>query len=1189
MLLPTPLGRRALAPAASTAAPMATPHHPASARRVVSAAAAAAANPSAAAAAAALPRRRPLSSSFSAAAPPRRPALAPPRPPRAAAAAAVEQQQEQQDDAASTAAATPGPLPAKTFEPAEGEPRLYATWEAAGHFRPRDDPPSGAAPFAMSMPPPNVTGRLHMGHAMFATLQDAMARGARMRGRPTLWLPGTDHAGIATQTVVEKALAAAAAQEGGGGGAQKKNGAQLRKEMGRDAFVERVWSWKREYGGHITRQLRRLGASCDWSRERFTLDDGLSAAVAEAFVRLHERGLVYRGAYMVNWSPLLGTAVSDLEVEYSEEPGSLYTFKYPLASDDGGGGGGGAPDASGDFLPVATTRPETILGDSAVAVHPDDPRYARFVGRRCVVPLTGGRRVPIIADAYVDREFGTGALKVTPGHDPNDYEIGKRHGLALLTVMTRDGRMASTAGGAYAGLDRFACRERVWADLEAQGLAVKKEPHTLRVPRSQRGGEVVEPMVSEQWFVRAAPLAERALAAFDGPERLPRVVPERFGKVYRGWLDGIRDWCVSRQLWWGHRIPVWYVFDDEAAAARADAECRRQVGGVGGGEEAAAAGAAAAAAPPTLRPGAGSSGPTSDRFVVARDAAEALSKARDLYGPQVALRQDEDVLDTWFSSGLWPFSTLGWPAHEAGAAPPGSDLARFYPTQMLETGHDILFFWVARMVMMGLELTGSVPFETVYLHGLVRDERGRKMSKSLGNVVDPLAVAAECGADALRFSLATGTAAGQDLNLSMERVTSARNFTNKLWNAGKFILANLQGVSDDEWRALGEADYGAGSGAPLTGAAEASGAAAAAAAAAAVLPLPRRLADRWVVSAVHELADRVGAAVDRHDLSDAGQQVYAFAWGEFADWYVEAAKARLYGAGGAGGGAAGDGAAAAAADPAAAAEDAAETRRVLVYVFRVLLRLAHPLMPFVTEELWGALPGGWRARGAPPRADPSAATAHGDAARPEAACDADRMLIAAGWPAAGAPRDAQALAHFSALQDGVRAIRNARAEYGVDLGKRVPATLVVADAALRGALRDERAVWALLARVEGPAVRSPEEERAEQEGQATAAAAGETTKKAATVTAVVRDGVQAVLPMAGLFDADKERARLAKARAKAERELAGVDARLSNPKFLANARPEVVAEVKAQADEARERLAQIDDKAAKLEEMVEGA
>jgi valyl-tRNA synthetase len=1115
------------------------------------------------------PRPPPAASSLlpraaAAAAPTSRPLATRATRPRPTRAAAVEE--------AAPSSSSPSAVPStdglpKAFDPIDGEPRLYQTWERAGHFRPRDDSgDSGAShpnnpqqkPFVMSMPPPNVTGRLHMGHAMFATLQDAMARGARMRGRPTLWLPGTDHAGIATQTVVEKALAAG----------DPANGVAptSRHELGRDAFVERVWSWKREYGGHITGQLRRLGASCDWSRERFTLDEGLSRAVAEAFVRLHEKGLVYRGAYMVNWSPKLGTAVSDLEVEYSEEPGSLFTFKYPLAR--AGTGGPGEPPAQRDpdpcaFLPVATTRPETILGDTAVAVHPDDPRYKHLVGRRCVVPLTDhphARTCPVIADDYVDREFGTGALKVTPGHDPNDYEIGKRAGLGIVTVMTRDGRMASTAGQAYAGMDRFECRERVWRDLERGGLAIKRDPHTLRVPRSQRGGEVVEPMVSEQWFVRTEPLAKRALEAFDDPaEPLPKVVPERFGKIYRGWLDGIRDWCVSRQLWWGHRIPVWYVFEDEAEAARADAECGRRAAEEGReqqqGGASSASSSSSSSSSSSLRPGAGSSGPTSDRFVVARDADEALLKARELYGPAVALRQDEDVLDTWFSSGLWPFSTLGWPAAgEVGSErlDPRGDLARFYPTQMLETGHDILFFWVARMVMMGLELTGKVPFETVYLHGLVRDEKGRKMSKSLGNVVDPLQVAGECGADALRFALATGTAPGQDLNLSMERVTSARNFTNKLWNAGKFILANLQGVSDEEWRELGEADYGAGSGAP------AAGGAASSSSSAALLPLPSRLADRWAVSAVHELADRVGQAMDRHDLSEAGQQVYAFAWGEFADWYVEAAKARLYG----GGAAAGADAAAAAAANAAAAE----TRRVLVYVFRVLLRLAHPLMPFVTEELWGALPGGWRPRGASPKSDAEGAASE---------CDDARMLIAAGWPSAGAPRDAEALAHFSALQDAVRAIRNARAEYGVDLGKRVPATLEVSDARLRAALDEERGVWALLARVESPAVCAPG-------GSGGAEGGGK-----ATVSAVVRDGVQAVLPMAGLFDAEKERARLAKAKAKAEKELQGVASRLDNPKFVANARPEVVKEVKAQADEARERLRQIEDKARKLEEMLE--
>ena len=647
------------------------------------------------------------------------------------------------------------------------------------------------------MPPPNVTGKLHMGHAMFVTLQDALARFHRLRGRPVLWLPGTDHAGIATQMTVERALEA----EG-----------LTREGLGREAFVARAWAWKAARGGEITRQLRRLGASCDWGRERFTLDAGSCAAVNAAFARLHARGLVYRGAHLVNWSPGLRTAVSDLEVEYAEEPGTMFTFRYPLA--DGG------PD---DFLPVATTRPETIVGDAAVAVHPEDARYARFVGRRVRVPLVG-REVPVIADAYVDRDFGTGALKITPGHDVNDYELGKKHGLPIINIMRDDGSLNERAGP-LAGLTREDARLCAWEALREAGLAIGAAEHVMRVPRAQRGGEVVEPLVREQWFVRAGPLAARALASLDAGET--RILPDRFAKVYRRWLENIRDWCVSRQLWWGHRIPVWYVYESEGDAERG--------------------------------PGPGQA------YVVAEDERAARAAATAAHGRHAVLRQETDVLDTWFSSGLWPFSTLGWPDKDA------ADLRRFYPTTLLETGHDILFFWVARMAMLGLELTGRAPFRDVYLHGLVRDAQGRKMSKTLGNVVDPVTVCDDYGTDALRLTLATGTAPGQDLNLSLDRVTAARNFTNKLWNAGKFVLHALRDAGDEEWAALADAE------ARLDGER-------------AALPL----AERWALEALDRAVCAATAAAERYDLAEAGRVVQEFVWGDFADWYIEAAKTRLY-------------------------------------------------------------------------------------------------------------------------------------------------------------------------------------------------------------------------------------------------------------------------------------------------------
>lgn len=903
----------------------------------------------------------------------------------------------------------------KNFDYASEE-KLYNWWEQKGYFQP--DMQAEGEPFVISMPPPNVTGKLHMGHAMFSTLQDIMIRHARMLGRKTLWVPGTDHAGIATQTVVEKMLV--------------KEGTS-RQALGREAFTQRVWEWKQQYGGFITDQLRRLGASCDWTRERFTLDEGLSNAVSEAFFRLHEKGLVYRGKYMVNWSPLMQTAVSDLEVEYSEEPGFLYKFKYPLAGGEG------------EFLPVATTRPETILGDTAVAVNPGDVRYSALVGRHCVVPGSG-RLIPVIADDYVDMEFGTGVLKITPGHDPSDYEIGVRRGLEVLSVMNKDASM-SAAAGPYAGLDRFDARQRIWQDLTQQGLAISKENYTIRVPRSQRGGEVIEPLVSEQWFVRAAPLARAALAAVE--DGRIAIVPQRFARIYNNWLEDIKDWCVSRQLWWGHRIPVWYVFDNEdEALAAPDGRC--------------------------------------DRFVVARSGQEALTLARGKYGQDVALRQEEDVLDTWFSSALWPFSTLGWPNEQ------DQDYKTFYPTQVMETGHDILFFWVARMAMMGLEFTGRAPFHSVYLHGLVRDAQGRKMSKSLGNVVDPLTVMAHVGADALRMTLATGTTVGQDLNLSEERLSANRNFANKLWNVGKFVLFNLSAVSDSEWQALARADFSADG--ALTG-----------------LPL----AERWILSSLHELVARVSARHERLDLSEAGQQSLDWVWGELADWYVEAAKARLYG---------GHDAA------------AASSRAVLVYCLDTALRLLHPFMPFITEELWQALPHSGEA------------------------------LIAARWPRCGAPVDQGALEQFNALKGVVRAVRNARADYGVEPAKKLSgARVAAASPVLRAALLSEASALALLAKLDGVEVCSLEQQRGP---------AHDTT----CVTLVVAEGLQVVLPLAGLFDVVKETARLNKQKAKLEKELSGISARLDNPNFSAKATAAVVAETRAQQAKVAQQLALVTQK-----------
>lgn len=702
------------------------------------------------------------------------------------------------------------PLP-KTYDFASIEEKIYADWESNGYFKPSNDPRQpdhdpARRPFVIAIPPPNVTGELHLGHAMFVAMEDLMIRYHRMKGVPTLWVPGSDHAGIATQLQVEKALA--------------KEGLS-REQLGREEFLRRTWQWREKYGGIITRQIRRLGASCDWSRERFTLDDGLSRAVREAFVRLYEKGLIYRGPRMINWSPGLKTAVSDLEVEYSEEPGMLYHFKYILADD---------PQ---QYIPVATTRPETILGDTAVAVHPEDERYRAFIGRQVLVPILK-RAVPVIADEYVDREFGSGALKITPAHDPNDYQIALRHNLEMINILTPDATINEN-GGPYAGLDRFECRKQIWEDMRTAGLVIKEQAYTLNVPRSQRGGEIVEPMISTQWFVTIQPLAQAALEAVRKGDI--RIVPERFTKVYYNWLENIQDWCISRQLWWGHRIPVWYCDDcGKLTVTRHDPE-------------------------------------------------------RCQHCASARIRQDEDVLDTWFSSGLWPFSTLGWPDETP-------DLGYFYPTSVLETGYDILFFWVARMIMFGLEFTGKPPFHTVYLHGLIRDEIGQKMSKTKGNVIDPLEVMDEMGTDALRFTLLVGSTPGNDMNLSLKKVEANRNFANKLWNAARFVLGALEQSPN----------------APVN-------------------PPDWTLADSWIWARLQQLLRDIDRLFGNHQYGEAGRQVYDFFWSEFADWYLEIAKLQL----------------------AEGGDRAFYTAQTLSRVLDACLRLLHPFTPFVTEELWRRL------------------------------------------------------------------------------------------------------------------------------------------------------------------------------------------------------------------------------------------
>ena len=846
----------------------------------------------------------------------------------------------------------------KTFDFTEAEPRLYAWWQAQGYFKPEVNP--DGEPFVISIPPPNVTGALHNGHAMFVSLEDLMIRYERMRGRAALWVPGTDHAGIATQLQVENML---------------RSEGTTRVAVGRDEFLRRTWEWKLKYGGRIVEQLRRLGASCDWDRERFTLDDGLSHAVREAFVTLWEQGLIYRGPRLINWSPGLQTAVSDLEVEREEENGHLYYFNYPVE-------GGGA-------IPVATTRPETILGDTAVAVHPDDERYKPYIGRKCLVPMLN-RPIPIIADDYVDREFGTGALKITPGHDPADYEIGQRHGLALINIMNKDATLNASAGR-YAGLDRFEARKRLWADMEAAGMTIRVEPYRHAVPRSQRGGEIVEPLVSTQWFVKIQPLAEKAVAAVrDG--RIS-IVPEYFERVYYNWLENIEDWCISRQLWWGHRIPAWHCDAcGEITVAREDPTACAHCGGTG-------------------------------------------------------LHQDPDVLDTWFSSGLWPFSTLGWPDDT-------DDLRRYYPTSIMETGYDILFFWVARMIMMGLWFTDEAPFHTVYLHGLVRDEHGRKMSKTYGNVIDPLEIVQAYGTDALRFTLLTGSSPGNDMNLSESRIEYSRNFGNKLWQMSRFVWSNLEGY-------VPQSDLD---------------------------PESLNLPSRWILSRLSGLVANVQRLFETYQYGEAGRQLLDFLWSEMADWYVETSKNALYG---------GDSA------------TRERTLDVLAHVLNTSLRLLHPYIPYITEEIWAYLPTG------------------------------DSPLILAPWPQSNsAYLDPTAEADFAILMDLVRGVRNARAEYKVEPAHRINALI---EPGTHHALIDtHRDLFSRLCNVERIAL---------LDMGATA------PDQAATI---VSTDVTVYLPLADLVNLDAERERLHREMDNIDQQIARADGLLSNEGFVSKARPDVV-------------------------------
>ncbi len=888
------------------------------------------------------------------------------------------------------------------------EPRIYQMWERGGYFKPWNDPnkpgfdPS-IKPFVISIPPPNVTGELHLGHAMFVSMEDLMIRYHRMKGIPTLWVPGTDHAGIATQLMVERYLL--------------KNEEVTREELGREEFIKRTWEWKKKYGSLISNQIRRIGASCDWDRERFTLDEGLSRAVREAFLRLYEKGLIYRGPRLINWSPGLKTAVSDLEVEYSEEQATLYYFKYMLKPENGG--------EPTEYIPVATVRPETILGDTAVAVHPEDERYRKFIGRKAIVPILG-REIPVIGDEYVSREFGTGALKITPGHDPNDYAIAQLHKLPIISVLDESAKVNEN-GGPYQGMDRFEAREKLWADMKKAGLVIKTEPYMTTIPRTQRGGEIVEPMISTQWFVKIEPLAQAALAAVrDG--RI-KIVPERFEKVYYNWLENIKDWCISRQLWWGHRIPVWYCPNGHMTTGREDPKKCATCG-------------------------------------------------------STELTQDPDVLDTWFSSGLWPFSTLGWPEETP-------DYQYFYPTSYMETGYDILFFWVARMIMDGLEFTGQVPFHTVYLHGLIRDENGHKMSKTSGNVIDPLLVMDELGTDALRFTLLVGATPGNDMNLSLKKVEANRNFANKIWNAGRFVITAIGShASVDSQKQLAKGDLAT-----------------------------QTLPDQWIWARLQGLIRDVERLFQTFQYGEAGRQIYEFFWSDFADWYVEITKQQMQ-----------------------SDETREQTIRMLMDVLDASLRLLHPFMPFITEELWGHL-----------------RKAVLDSPIADMAKDWPEMLIVARWPEAKAPEgwEERKTADFTLIQDIVRSIRNLRAEKNVSPAKRLVATLVSSEHA--DLLKQQSAVIAALAGLDPLQL----------------SVLSDLPKKPEESAVLVVGPVEIYLPLSGMVDLDAERARLSKELAEAQSQINRLE-KLLGSDFANKAPAPVVAKE-------REKLAAYKETAEKLQ------
>jgi valyl-tRNA synthetase len=875
---------------------------------------------------------------------------------------------------------------AKGYEPHDVEKRWYAEWEGKGYFHAAAT--SDRKPYSIVIPPPNVTGALHMGHALNNTLQDILCRWKRMQGYNVLWMPGTDHAGIATQNVVERQLAA----EG-----------KDRHDLGREAFIERVWKWKAESGGQIIGQLKRLGASCDWERERFTMDEGLSTAVRTVFVKLYEDGLIYRDNRLINWCPRCHTALSDIEVEHEDKKGHLWHIRYPLS---------GQP---GTYLVVATTRPETMLGDTAVAVHPEDERYKHLIGKKVTLPLIG-REIPVVADEYVELEFGTGVVKITPAHDFNDFEVGLRHSLDKINVFDESG-VVNAAGHQYEGMDRFAARTRIVAELEAAGLLEKIDDHAMSVGGCYRCKTVVEPYLSLQWYVKVAPLAERALDAVKSGKT--RILPKQWENTYYEWMENIRDWCISRQIWWGHRIPAWFC--DHCDAITVSMETPTRCTKCGSDE----------------------------------------------------IRQETDVLDTWFSSALWPFSTMGWPEQTA-------ELSTFYPTACLVTGFDILFFWVARMMMMGLHFMDEVPFTDVYIHALVRDAQGQKMSKSKGNVIDPLTIIEQYGTDAFRFTLAAFAAQGRDIKLAEERIAGYRNFCNKVWNAARFTLMNLEGFEPD--------------GITLES-------------------IELTQADKWILHRLNETARTVDETLAGYRYNESAMALYQFTWSEFCDWYLELSKQDLYNG---------------------SPERKGHARYVLWHVLENLLRLLHPFMPFITEEIWQALPGS--------KATPT--------------------IMQAEYPAACDRRSfAQAAADMERVMEIINGIRNIRGEMEVPPSKQIAVILSCdSDESLR-LMRHNESYIISLARVSDLAIG----QGIEQPGDASIQVAGD---------------IQIFVPLKGLVDVAAEEERLLKEIGKIEKEIEMFSKKLESPAFVDRAPAEIVAKE-------RQKLAEVNGKKQVLEESLD--